>query len=126
MIGAVSDFLESMDHPRKAEILALVDFLEEQQFVTIVKWNSPTICLGELDFLTIRWQPKAAFQLIFHCGTKLKMNMTNKGISSNSLPVKWLDDARLMVELKEQSNISESLVEIGRMAKDWSSQLSVD
>lgn len=126
MIGAVSDFLESMDHPRKAEILALVDFLEEQQFVTIVKWNSPTICLGELDFLTIRWQPKAAFQLIFHAGTKLKLDMQSQRIETFSLPVKWLDQSRLMVELKGQDQVKNWFGEIGQLAKEWSSRLIVD
>ena len=67
-------YLDTLDHPRKAEIEQLVSLaLAAAPGITgHVKWNAPSFCIGGDDRVTLRLQPPPTLLIIFHRGARAK------------------------------------------------------
>lgn len=68
----VEGFLAALDHPRKAEIVALRRLIlaADRGISERIKWNAPSFGVGGDDRVTMRLAPKGQVQLVFHRGAK--------------------------------------------------------
>ncbi|MEA3014410.1 MAG: hypothetical protein QOD42_2955 [Sphingomonadales bacterium] len=67
-------WLAALDHPRKAEVAALVAIaLAARPGITgHVKWNAPSFVHAGDDRVTLGLRPNAALRIVFHRGAKAK------------------------------------------------------
>lgn len=66
----VEGYLAALDHPRKAEIVALRRLIlaADRGITERIKWNAPSFGVGGDDRVTMRLAPKGQVQLVFHRG----------------------------------------------------------
>jgi hypothetical protein len=70
----VDEFLQSLDHPMKPEILRLREIVRAAapELTESVKWNAPNYALNGEDRLTFHLRGRDSVQLIFHRGARAK------------------------------------------------------
>ena len=71
--GDVEGYLAVLDHPRKAEVVALRRLIlaADRGITERIKWNAPSFGVGGDDRVTMRLAPKGQVQLVFHRGAKV-------------------------------------------------------
>ena len=71
---SVTAFLETLEHPRKAEIerLRAIILAADPTLGEQIKWNAPSFGRNGEDRITFRLQPGDKVDLIFHRGAKVK------------------------------------------------------
>lgn len=72
--AALDAWLAALDHPRKAEVAALVAIaLAARPGITgHIKWNAPSFLYAGDDRVTLGLRPNGALQIVFHRGARVK------------------------------------------------------
>lgn len=72
--AALDAWLAALDHPRKAEVAALVTLaLAARPGITgHIKWNAPSFLYAGDDRVTLGLRPNGALQIVFHRGAKVR------------------------------------------------------
>lgn len=70
--GDVDGFMAALEHPRKAEVVALRRLIlaADRGITERIKWNAPSFGIGGDDRVTMRLAPRGQVQLVFHRGAK--------------------------------------------------------
>lgn len=117
----VSNFLDALKHPFRAEIEALrICILKANSNLTEdIKWNGPNYSLNAQDRLTMRIQPPKQVQLIFHRGAKKLAQPKNKLIASASKLLEWKENDRAVISFKTLKDIETAEKELSTLVKEW-------
>lgn len=118
---SVEDFLASLEHPFKREILALRRIIlgAEPRIAEGIKWNAPSFRTTEY-FATFQLRAKDGVQIILHLGAK-KRDDLGSGISiadPESL-LEWLATDRASVRFRDMKDIEAKGAAFTSVIRQW-------
>ena len=103
----VEEFLAVLDHPAKAEILALRQLIlaADPRIGEGIKWNAPSFYTTEY-FATFHLRAKEGVQLILHLGAKVRDNSTaGMTIADPQSLLTWLGKERASINFRDLAEI---------------------
>lgn len=117
---SVTAFLETLDHPRKAEIerLRAIILAADPTLGEQIKWNAPSFGRNGEDRITFRLQPGDKVDLIFHRGAKVK-DTAGFGVSDPAGLLKWLAADRAILVFAENAEIESKADALGDLVRRW-------
>lgn len=118
---SVESFLASLDHPFKAEILALQQIIlaADPAITEGIKWNVPSFRTSEY-FATLNLRTKTGVGVILHFGAK-KNDISTTGVSipdPDSL-LEWLAKDRAMVTFRDLNDITKKQSAFTDLIRQW-------
>jgi hypothetical protein len=101
----VDRFLETLDHPLKAEIAELraAILASNDRITERIKWNAPSFGYDD-DRVTFKLRPADRLQLIFHRGAKVK-DATGFAFGDTSGLLRWATPDRAVVTLRNAADV---------------------
>lgn len=121
MISKVTEFLEGLNHPLRAEIELLRNIImkSEDGLSENIKWNGPNYSFEDQDRITMKIQPPKQIKLIFHRGAKKVDQPKTKLIDTNTKQLIWKENDRAIMTFKNLSEIEKSKSELTEIIKKW-------
>ena len=115
-----ADLLANLDHPRKADILAVrrAILAADRRIADGVKWNSVSFLTNEY-FATVHLRSKASVQLVFHFGAKKRDLPEIKLTLPPGFPVRWLGRDRCLVDLGAGAGLKSRLPVLRDFVRQW-------
>jgi predicted transport protein len=116
---SVEQFLESLAHPFKPDILKLRKLILsiDPGIREAVKWNAPSFYTGE-HFATMRLNGKPQLQLILHMGAK-KNEMPTGAIQDPQNILKWLGPDRACVNFTSLGSVDTNAKALKDILQQW-------
>lgn len=118
--AAVTAFLEALDHPLKAEIVAVrADILALDPAIGEgIKWKAPTFRARD-DFATVNLRSTETLQLILHLGAKVRSDPPKLAIDDPAGLLKWLAKDRAMATLGAGAAFEASRPPFAALLRQW-------
>ncbi len=116
----VDRFLQTLDHPMKAEIEELREaILESNARITErIKWKAPSFCIGGNDRVTFRLPPKGGLQLIFHRGVRVK-DASGFVFEDSTGLMQWAAADRAIVTLGDKDEAAANSAAVVALVNRW-------
>lgn len=101
--AAVDQFMDELDHPRRAEIdrLRLALLAAHPELTEHIKWNAPSFVAGGVDRVTFRLQPRTKLQLILHRGPKVRADAEFFAFRDDTDLIRWAAPDRGVVTIDD-------------------------
>lgn len=118
---SVEDFLETLNHPFKQEVVALRQMIlaADTRIGEEIKWNAPSFYTTQ-HFATFQLRAKTGVQIILHLGTKVRETATT-GITipdPESL-LTWLAKDRASVTFQNMDEIHAKRAAFAALIRAW-------
>ena len=115
----VEAFLASLDHPHKAEILAVRQIIlgADARITEGIKWNAPSFRTSEW-FATIHLRAKTGLQVILHQGAKVRGGPAVEIDDPNTLLV-WLGKDRASVTFQDADDVLAKRDAFADLIRKW-------
>jgi hypothetical protein len=122
--AAVEAFLDSLDHPRKAEILALRRTVLEasSDIGEGIKWNAPSFHTHEF-FATFHLRPRDCVQLIFHRGAKVKDGDVSGEVPDPLGLTERLGTDRCTAKFRDMADVKAKQQALSEFVREWIARL---
>jgi hypothetical protein len=119
-LSAVDDYLEALQHARKAEVETLRRVILDAVpgLVERVKWNAPSFGLGEDDRITMRLHPGDRLQLILHRGAKAGADDFFRFEDPDKL-LAWAAPDRGVVTFADADDLAQKAAPLAAVLKRW-------
>ena len=118
----VVEFLNTLEHPFKKEIeeVRTVILSANAHMSEHIKWNAPSFCCNQEDRITFNLRGKDYFQLIFHCGAKVKDN-NGKGqlFDDNTGLLEWITVDRASVKFTDMADVEAKKEKLAVVVNKW-------
>lgn len=117
----VEEFLTTLDHPHKAEILALRQIIltADPSISEEIKWNAPSFRTTEY-FATFHLRAKSGVQLILHLGAKVRETATTGiEIADPAGLLTWLAKDRASVTFADLGAIDAKQNAFADLIRGW-------
>ncbi|WP_040210602.1 DUF1801 domain-containing protein [Clostridium polynesiense] len=118
----VADYLKKLQHPLKKEIEEVRSIvLNSNPYITEhIKWNSPSFCFENQDYFTLNLHGKGFFQLIFHCGAKVKDTLDREHLFEDSTGLlNWITSDRASVKFMDMVQINRDSDKLKKIINKW-------
>lgn len=118
---SVDTFLATLDHPAKAEILALRQLIlaADPRIGEGIKWNAPSFHTTEY-FATFHLRAKEGVQLILHLGAKVRDNTTaGIAIEDPQSLLTWLAKDRASIVFHDLAAIRTQQTAFQTLIRAW-------
>ncbi len=117
----VTDFLDGLNHPFRAEIDALrtIILTAQPDLTENIKWNGPNYSFHGEDRITMRILPPKQVQLIFHRGAKKQTQPADKLIETSGKLLLWKENDRAIASFKTMNDIENNRVELTEIVQKW-------
>jgi hypothetical protein len=104
----VDDFLDALDHPLKAEIVAVREMIlaSNPRVTERIKWKAPSFGYDGEDRVTFKLHPSTALTLVFHRGAKVK-DASDFSFTDPSGLLQWVAKDRATVTLRNMAEVEE-------------------
>lgn len=116
----VAAFLAALDHPFKAEILALRQIIldADKSIAEGIKWN--TLSFRTQDyFATVHLRAKDGVQVILHRGAKVRDNSGVITIPDPAALLEWLAQDRASVRFRDMPDIESKRAALTKVIRAW-------
>jgi hypothetical protein len=123
--GEVDAFLAALDHPRKAEILALRRIIlgADARIAEGIKWNAPSFRTTEW-FATFHLRAKAGVQVILHFGARVRDRSGARGaIADPQSLLSWLAADRASVTFRDAAEVQAKGAAFAAVIRQWIEQV---
>lgn len=119
-ISAVDNYLDRLEHARKAEILALRELIVKavSGLTETIKWNAPNYGRGDADRITMRLHPGNRVQLILHRGAKAGADDMFRFEDPDRL-IAWAAPDRGVITIKDAADLAGKAPAIGEVLRRW-------
>ncbi|HEU4456832.1 MAG TPA: DUF1801 domain-containing protein [Longimicrobium sp.] len=117
----VDAFLAALDHPRKAEILALRRIIldADPSISEGIKWNAPSFRTSEW-FATFHLRAKDGVQVILHLGAKRREDANPRAaIDDPESLLEWLAEDRASVKLRDMNEVDARRIALKSLIRQW-------
>lgn len=117
----VETFLAALDHPRKAEILALRQIIlgADPRIGEGIKWNAPSFRTGEW-FGTFHLRAKDGVQVILHFGAKKRDGFAPRtAIEDPESLLEWLADDRAAAKFRDLADVQAKQFAFASVIQQW-------
>lgn len=122
----VDAFLEALEHPRKAEVLALrrVILQSADGIQEAVKWNAPSFFTAE-HFATMNLRDKNGVGVIMHFGAKKRGSEFKPRvlIPDPTGMLTWLADDRAVISFRDLRDIETRGDAFAALIREWVKQV---
>lgn len=118
---AVDAFMDSLQHPFKAEIQAMRSAIlgVDRSIAEGIKWNAPSFRTTEY-FATINLREKAGIGVIFHLGAKVRdAGSGGLEVRDPGQLLKWLAKDRAMVVFKDEQDFVAKKAAFEGIVRSW-------
>ncbi len=118
---SVDVFLETLDHPFKAEIVSLRQIIlaADARIGEGIKWNAPSFRTSEY-FATFHLRAKDGVQIILHLGAKVRDTaVTGITIEDPAGLLEWLARDRAMVKFRDLQEIEGKRAAFTLLLRQW-------
>lgn len=119
--GEVEAFLAALEHPHRAEILALRQAIlaADPRIAEGIKWNAPSFRTSEW-FATFHLRAKAGVQIILHFGAKVRDRSTARAaIADPEALLQWLADDRATVKFRDAADVDAKRSAFAAVIRQW-------
>ena len=122
--NAVHALLEGLEHPHKAGILELREWILklDPRITEEVKWNAPSFKLED-HFATFRLHPPKGIQLILHTGAKAKSNSRHFVVADPEGLLAWPATDRSVLTIASAEELCVYKAQVQGILKQWVAQL---
>jgi hypothetical protein len=112
-------WLAALDHPRKAEVAALVAIaLAARPGITgHIKWNAPSFLYAGDDRVTLGLRPNGVLRIVFHRGAKVR-DAAGFAFADDSGLIRMVAPDRGVVTLAE-GEVAAKADALGRLIARW-------
>ena len=119
-LSEVDIYLDSLDHTRKAEVLALRELIlgAVPGLSETIKWNAPNYGRGDADRITMRLHPGNRVQLILHRGAKAGADDLFRFQDPDKL-ISWAAPDRGVITIKDASDLAARSAAISEVLRRW-------
>jgi hypothetical protein len=117
----VEAFLVTLDHPHKAEIMALRQLIlgVDPAITEEIKWNAPSFRTTE-HFATVQLRAKDGVQIIFHRGAKVRATpISAMTIADPTALLTWLAQDRATVVFHNLDEIDCQRAALADLVRAW-------
>lgn len=118
--AAVTQFLQTLDDPRKAAVAQLRAIIlnADPGITEQIKWKAPSFCYRGDDRVTMRLLPQGGVQLIFHRGAKVK-DSTDFVFDDPSCLLQWVAKDRATVTFRTLAEITAQRAALEGLVGRW-------
>ncbi len=119
--AAIDAFLAALEHPRKAEIVALRALIVgvDPRISDGIKWNAPSFRTTEY-FATMHLREKTGLGLILHLGAKKRaVGAPSPVIDDPERLLKWLAPDRAMLVVRDAADLAVKRDGISAILRSW-------
>jgi hypothetical protein len=119
-LSEVDIYLDTLDHTRKAEVLALRDLILNAVpgLTETVKWNAPNYGRGDADRITMRLHPGNRLQLILHRGAKAGADDLFRFEDPDKL-ISWAAPDRGVITIKDAADLATKAAAMSEIFRRW-------
>jgi hypothetical protein len=119
-LSEVDIYLDTLDHTRKAEVLALRDLILNAVpgLTETVKWNAPNYGRGDADRITMRLHPGNRLQLILHRGAKAGVDDLFRFEDPDKL-ISWAAPDRGVITIKDAADLATKAAAMSEIFRRW-------
>lgn len=116
----VEPFLASLDHPRKAEILALRQIIlgADPSIAEGIKWNAPSFRTSD-DFATMHLRVKDGVGVVLHLGAKKRSDAVTLTIDDPESLLTWLAKDRAMATFRDTRDVELKQAAFAAIIQQW-------
>jgi hypothetical protein len=117
----VEAFLDALDHPHKAEILALRRIIlgADPAIAQGIKWNAPSFRTSEW-FATFHLRARAGVQVILHFGAKVRdRSGARAAIADPESILAWLADDRASATFRDLADVQAKESAFTAVIREW-------
>lgn len=116
----VEQFMQTLDHPLKAEIDALRMLVKSANasLTEQIKWNAPSFGVDGDDRITFKLHPPKHLQLIFHRGAKVK-DSTGFSFADESGLMTWAAADRGIVTIRDMADLEAKRSALSTLVTRW-------
>ncbi len=117
----VDAFLAALDHPRKAEILALrrIILAADARVGEGIKWNAPSYRTSDW-FATTHLRAKDGVHVIMHFGAKKRADFAPRAaIDDPESILEWLAEDRAVAKFADMADIQAKQSAFGALIRQW-------
>lgn len=117
----VEAFLAALDHPRRAEILALRRIIldADPSISEGIKWNAPSFRTSEW-FATFHLRAKEGVQVILHLGAKRREGANPRAaIADPESLLEWLAEDRASVKFRDMNDVDARRIALKSLIRQW-------
>ena len=99
----VDRFLRELEHPLKEGVERLRSAIldSNDRISEHIKWNAPSFCYAGEDRVTFRLYPEDRVQLVFHRGSKVRLDSENFVFDDGTGLLEWVTNDRAVVALRD-------------------------
>jgi hypothetical protein len=118
---SVEDFLASLDHPFKEEILAIRQVIlgASPEIGEGIKWNAPSFHTSE-HFATLHLRAKDGVQVILHFGAKKRDRPVSRdAVADPESLLEWLGDDRATVRFRDLEEVGAKQSAFAELVREW-------
>lgn len=119
--GDVDGFLAALEHPHRAEILALRQTLlaADPRIAEGIKWNAPSFRTSEW-FATFHLRAKGGVQIILHFGAKVRdRSLARAAVADPESLLEWLADDRASVTFRDAADVEAKRSAFAAVIREW-------
>lgn len=124
----VEAFLAALDHPHRAEILALRQAIlaADPRIAEGIKWNAPSFRTSEW-FATFHLRAKGGVQVILHFGAKVRdRSAARAAIPDPESLLQWLGDDRASVKFRDGADVEAKRSAFAAVIRQWIEHVPAD
>jgi hypothetical protein len=117
----VDAFLAALDHPHRAEIVALRQIIlgADPSIAEGIKWNAPSFRTTEW-FATFHLRAKAGVQIILHFGARVQDKSEARGsIADPTSMLAWLGPDRASVTFRDLADVEARRSAFADLIRQW-------
>ena len=126
--GDVDAFLAALEHPHKAEILALRQAIlaADPRIAEGIKWNAPSFRTSEW-FATFHLRAKDGVQVILHFGAKVRDKSTARAaVADPDVLLEWLGTDRASVKFRDAADVEAKRSAFAAVLRQWIEHVPAD
>jgi hypothetical protein len=119
--GDVDAFLAALEHPHRAEILALRQIIlgADPRIEEGIKWNAPSFRTSEW-FATFHLRAKAGVQVILHFGAKVRdRSAARAAIADPDGLLEWLGPDRASAKFRDLDDVQAKRPAFTAVIRQW-------
>lgn len=119
-VSAIDNFLENLEHDRKADIAALRQLIlaAVPGLSETLNGKAPAFARGDAERITMRLQPGNRVQLILHRGTKAGADDLFRFEDPDKL-ISWAAPDRGVITISDSADLTNKADAIGEVLKRW-------
>lgn len=117
----VESFLAALDHPHKAEILALRRIIlgADPAIAEGIKWNAPSYRTSDW-FATTHLRARDGVQIILHFGAKKRLGFTPRSdITDPQSLLEWLAEDRASARFRDLADVEVKRFAFAALVREW-------